>query len=150
MKASGILAGCASVLMAASFAACSSDPSVTSEPNSAVAEVEGVGTPTNFRLTNCVSSVVGGKTYWTATMAWTRGLPSDSTQIFEGTTSDFASAAKIATVRAIQTSFNRTRLQSSVQFWYWVRHKVNGVGTGTRTALQDNPMSYTALGCGAI
>lgn len=83
-------------------------------------------------------------------MAWTRGLPSDSTQIFEGPTSDFASAWKIATVRAIQTSFNRTRLQSSTQYWYWVRHKVNGIGTGTRTALQDNPISYTGLGCGGV
>jgi hypothetical protein len=150
MKASGILARCASVLAAASLAACASDQSVTSEPNAAAAELGGVGTPTNFHLTNCVSSIVGGKTYWTATMAWTRGIPSDSTQIFEGTTSSFASAAKIATVRAMQTSFNRTRLQSSVQFWYWVRHKVNGAGTGAHTALQENPISYTGVDCGGV
>ncbi len=150
MKASGMLARWASVLMAASLAGCASDQSSTFEPNSAVAAVGGVGTPTNFHVTDCVSSVVGGKTYWTATMVWTRGLPSDSTQVFEGTTSSFPSAAKIATVRAIVTSFNRTRLQGSTQFWYWVRHKVNGSGTGTHTALQENPISYTALGCGAL
>ena len=80
-------------------------------------------------------------------MVWTRGLPSDSTQIFEGTSSAFGSATKISTVRAVVTSFNKTRLQGATQFWYWVRHKVNGSGTGANAALQENPIAYTAIGC---
>lgn len=104
-----------------------------------------VGAPADFRITSTTTSVVKGVTRVRHNFRWTNGELSAGTQteFYEGTTSDEAEAAKIATLPLTTVGYSVEKAAGTTQYWYWVRHVTLDGFASDRTPLPTHPVTYT-------
>lgn len=120
--------------------------SYTSVVQFTTAVLSDVATPTG--LTGAVTStyVYGGKTYAVATIQWatTEHASGAVTDLFEGTTSSFATASLLNTVAVsvVETTTERLVESPAVTRYYWVRHRLVDGTLGTAAG----PVSITFSG----
>jgi hypothetical protein len=105
----------------------------------------GLCPPLNFHVEECVTSMSGGKTYRTYTVAWERGvISSGSWEIGKAETNNPGSAVIVKSGSAFKTG---TALgpylgsnTPSYTLYHWIRHKNTNGQTSDWVALVDNPL----------
>ena len=100
--------------------------------------------PSSFVVTNNSREVLKGVAYGFLTLRWVNVEQSTGTvtEVWEGTTSDFAAATQVATLPLPTNSWSNSRVSSGTFYWYWVRAR-NGSGyLSPETALAENPINY--------
>lgn len=103
-----------------------------------------VGFPTQFGGGARDSFVTGGITYTRGVFQWIRGEFSSgsTTEIYENTVDDFATATRVATMPSSTTSTSLVKVQGLTEYFYWARHVLSNGEPGTETVCADNPIVY--------
>lgn len=100
--------------------------------------------PTEFAVQSNTTEVYGGKVYGNLSLTWVNVEVSTGTviEVWEGTTSTFASATQVDTIPLPGRSWARTKLSSSTPYWYWVRARTAAGALSPETPLDENPINY--------
>ena len=82
----------------------------------------------------------------TVTFSWTRAEFSvgSTTELFENTINDFSTSTRVWAGPSKIVSAQITKTVNSTNYWYWVRHVLQGGTTGTQVLVTSPPVQYIA------
>lgn len=102
--------------------------------------------PAVFTYQGGGSTVIGGRTYWTAVFAWSgqAGNAGATVRLLQGRIPSAGAASVVATLGLGSTGTSQQQLESTVNEYYWVQTANSDGSTDTPRALTGSPIQYNA------